>query len=110
MPLMKHAAARYTVAAAFALACTGVYAQAQDGKGIEVKKQTAASSPQTVVETPRSRDEEKEHHVLDATNTKRYPTDHSLPRDGYGVPVPQPPPGQGTNSSTDAMRAADKKH
>lgn len=92
-----------------ALLCTSVYAQ-ETGNGVEVKKQTANSGAQTVVETPKTREAESEQHLTDGMNTKRNQKPPSGPRDSYGVPVPKPVEGQGTNSSTETMRAADKKH
>ena len=93
-----------------ALSCTSVYAQDQAGNGVEVKKQTANSGAQTVVETPKTRKAESEQHLTDGMNTKRNQKPPSGPRDSYGVPVPKPVEGQGTNGSTETMRAADKKH
>lgn len=98
------------VAMVSALLCTSAYAQQQMGDGVKVKKQTANSASQTVVETPKTRKVESQQHVTDAMNTNRNQKPPEGPRDSYGVPVPKPPAGQGTNGSTDAMRAADKKH
>jgi hypothetical protein len=92
------------------LVSTASFAQSSGDKGVEVKKQTANSGPQKVVETPATRKKEADQKWTDGVNTKRHPSTDTRPRDEYGVPVPQPISGQGTNSSTDAMRAADKKH
>ncbi|KJV36191.1 hypothetical protein [Luteibacter yeojuensis] len=76
---------------------------------VETKTQTANSAPQKVDETARSRQQEQKQHWNDAMNT----TGSKDPRqkDEYGTPVPPQTKGQGTNSSTDAQRAADpKKH
>jgi len=100
------------VAIAFAAASLSsfTYAQTRGQQGVEVKKQTANSGPQKVIETPATRKKEEKQKWTDGMNTKRYPTTDHRPRDEYGAPVPNPPEGQGTNSATDAMRAADKKH
>jgi hypothetical protein len=102
------------VALVSALLCTSmyvsVYAQEQSSRGVQIKKQTADSAPQTVVETPKTRKAERKQHLTDGTNTTRNQKPASGPRDSYGVPVPEPIQGQGTNGSTDTMRAADKKH
>jgi hypothetical protein len=74
---------------------------------IESKSQTANSAPQTVNETANSKQHEQKQHWNDAMNT----THSRDPRqkDEYGSPVPSTPKGQGTNTSTDAQRAADAK-
>lgn len=74
---------------------------------IESKSQTANSAPQTVNETANSKKQEQKQHWNDAMNT----THSRDPRkkDEYGSPVPSTPKGQGTNTSTDAQRAADAK-
>lgn len=74
-----------------------------------VKTQTANTAPQTVVETPKTRKAKAEQRVTDGTNTHRGSGDPRR-RDEYGTPRPEPINGQGTNSSSDAMRAADKAH
>jgi len=98
------------VAVVSVLLCTSAYAQEQAGGGGEVKKQTANSGGQTVVETPKTRKAESEQRLTDGMNTNRNQRRPSGPRDSYGVPVPKPIKGQGTNGSSDTMRAADKKH
>lgn len=89
---------------------TSADAQDHTGGGVQVKKQTANSGAQTVVETPKTRKAESEERLTDGMNTNRNQKPLSGPRDSYGVPVPKPIPGQGTNGSTETMRAADKKH
>lgn len=85
------------------------FAQDRPGKPVEVKRQTANSAPQKVVETPETRQNEANQHLTDGLNTKKGSGD-PRDRDEYGTPRPDPVKGQGTDSSTDAMRAADKKH
>ena len=98
------------VAVVSALLGTSAFAQEHSGGGVEVKKQTANSGAQTVVETPETRKAESEQRLTDGMNTNRNQRPQSGPRDSYGVPVPKPIAGQGTNGSTETMRAADKKH
>ena len=85
-----------------------VVAQDNAGQRVEVRTQTANTAPQTVVETPQTRKNEANQHVTDALNTKKGSGD-PRDRDKFGTPRSEPLKGQGTNSSTDAMRAADKK-
>ncbi|MGN6480540.1 hypothetical protein [Luteibacter sp.] len=76
---------------------------------IESKSQTANSAPQMVNETADSKKHEQNQHWNDAVNTTH--SRDSRKKDEYGSPVPATPKGQGTNTSTDAQRAADaKKH
>jgi Ni/Co efflux regulator RcnB len=76
---------------------------------VETKSQTANSAPQKTSDTPRSRQQGQKQHWNDAMNTKN--TKDPREKDEYGTPVPPQTKGQGTNSSTDAQRAADpKKH
>lgn len=75
---------------------------------IETKTQTANSAPQTVNETPNSRKHEANEHLTDGLNTTK--SRDTRKRDEYGTPVPEAPKGQGTNTGTDAQRAADPKH
>ncbi|QWT22382.1 hypothetical protein KPL74_10370 [Bacillus sp. NP157] len=75
---------------------------------IETKTQTANTGRQTVHETPRSVEHGKQQHWSDAMNTQGQKDPRR--KDEYGTPVPEAPKGQGTNSSTDAQRAADVKH
>lgn len=102
------------VAVVSALLCTSlstsVDATEQRDSAVEVRKQTANSGSQTIMKTPKTRKAESEQHVTDATNTTRNQSRPAGPRDSYGVQVPEPIPGQGTNGSTQTMRAADKKH
>jgi hypothetical protein len=84
------------------------YGQEEAGHTAEVKKQTANSAPQTVVETPATRKKEANEHLTDGLNTTG--DRNKGPRDAYGTPRPEPLKGQGTNTSTETMRAADKKH
>jgi hypothetical protein len=94
---------------ALALACTSAHGQQRADEQTEVKKQTANSAPQTVIETPTTRERERQQRLTDGLNTKRAAPDPRQ-KDEYGTPKPDTPPGQGTNSSTDAVRAADAKH
>ena len=96
----------FSLALALSMPLTA-FAQDDAGKGVEVKKQTANSGAQTVVETPATRRREANEHITDPVTTRKGSGD-PRPRDAYGTPVPKPIKGQGTNSSTDAMRAADK--
>lgn len=74
---------------------------------IESKTQTANSAPQTVNETKNSRKHEANEHLTDGLNTTH--SRDARKKDEYGTPLPAAPKGQGTNSSTDAQRAADPK-
>lgn len=95
------------VAIAFLLPMAGL-AQEKAGAPVQVKTQTAAGHPQTVVETPKTRQERASQHLTDPLNTKKGSGDPRR-RDAYGTPVPEPLHGQGTNVSSDAVRAADPK-
>lgn len=83
-------------------------AQDDSGKPVEVRKQTANTAPQKVVETPQTRKNAANQHLSDGLNTKKGSGD-PRERDEFGTPRPESLKGQGTNSSSDAMRAADKK-
>jgi hypothetical protein len=102
------------VAVLCALLCTSLFmsvdAKEQSDSAVEVRKQTANSGSQTIMETPKTRKAESEQHLTDAMNTTRKQSRPAGPRDSYGVQVPEPIPGQRTNGSTETMRAADKKH
>lgn len=74
---------------------------------IETKTQTANTGRQVVNETPRSKQDEQKQHWTDAMDTSH--SRDPRKKDEYGTPVPQPPSGHGTNSSTDAQRAADAR-
>src|SRR3954471_3408195 len=84
------------------------YGQDEAGHPADVKKQTANSAPQTVVETPATRKKEANEHLTGGLNKTR--AKNQEPRAAYGTPRPEPLKGQGTNTSTETMRAADKKH
>jgi len=107
MAYRNHKALNFVVAGLLLLPL-GALAQTRADESAQIKTQTVAGHPQKVVETPKTKRAEAAQELTDPVNTKKGSGDPRR-RDAFGTPVPEPLKGQGTNVSSDAVRAADKK-
>lgn len=105
---MAHLSLTIAGAVIFSVAPLAAVAQKKVNDAVQVKHQTAAGHPQTVVETPETKNDTARQRLTDPLTTKKG-SDDPRRRDAYGTPVPEPLDGQGTNVSSDAVRAADPK-